>query len=656
MTKHTLGFCLNRYPDELLYSLFGRYQEVLRYPADNDLSQSLFGASTRAVVDFPSHLENFVSTLPSGHPFTVNQLINGGTLLPIYVPFSRHEQIALARNDMTHRNGMKIYGRLGILVNQRQENLKFCPLCVENDRKEFNETYWHRPHQCPGAEVCSTHQVLLERSHINPRNGGRPSYYFVAENEIQIVPARPIDLSNRKHIILLNIAQDISWLLNQENLAPGLNFLSQNYRRLLAEKGFAISSGRRIRNMTELVNCFEKFYGRELLQQLGCEIREGILESWLDRILQIGTSQKSLNPLYHLLLIRFLGYSAKDFFSLPLEIKPFGDGPWPCLNHACKFFNLPVIQEYQLIRYKDGRPRPQPTGLFKCGCGFSYYRLGPDKLPEDKFRYSGVVERGEQWEQKFTRYWNNSDVTLCEIIKIFRMREKALEQYAYHLKLDLYRQGTKGARPIDYSAQDLTQENASNIQKKYRDELLEAKSKNPDKTRSYFKKKYRKAYDFIYGNDRDWLNINFPSKKNKIRNPKKVIRRDWEEIDRELAVLVRDVGQRLRNDPSRPKRITVNVIGRQMGQSGRIQHNLSKLPLTKQSLDEFTETYAEAAMRRIDWTMKQFQEAGILPSRTLFIKKSGFGFGIGNAVSRSKEIQEAIDIALGKLESIFRQD
>jgi hypothetical protein len=110
------------------------------------------------------------------------------------------------------------------------------------------------------------------------------------------------------------------------------------------------------------------------------------------------------------------------------------------------------------------------------------------------------------------------------------------------------------------------------------------------------------------------------------------------------------------NDPTRPRRITVEKIGREIGRLGQIRHNLSKLPLTKQSLDEFTETDAEAAIRRIDWTMKQFQVAGVLPSRTLLVEKAGFSRGSGNAVSRSKEIQEAIDIALGKLESIFRQD
>ncbi len=652
MTKHTLGFCLNRYPDELLYSLFGRYQEVLRYPAEHDLPKSLFGTLVKAVVDFPSHLEDFVSTLPSGHPYNVNQLIDEGTLLPLYIPFARSEQIALTRNDMTYGNGMKIYARLGISKSQQQEKLKFCSFCVENDRREFDETYWHRSHQCVGMEVCSIHKIFLDRSHINPRTENRRSYYFVAENEIQAVPARPIDLSNSKHITLLNLAQDISWLLSQQNLAPGLDSLAQTYRRLLAEKGFSISSRGKVVSIDKLVKCFKEFYGREILQQLGCEIEEKIIERWLNQILQIGTRQTALNPLCHLLLIRFLGYSVKDFFDLPLEIKPFGDGPWPCLNHACKFFNSPVIEEYQLIRHKNGSSRRQPTGLFKCKCGFSYYRFGPDKVPEDRFRYSRVVEYGEQWEQKFTQFWSDPNITLFEIKRVFRMAGTTLEKYAFRLGLDLSRQGTKEVRSVDYSEKDLVKESIDDLRKKYREELLGVKLENSDKTRSYFREKHLKAYLFLYGYDRDWLDANFPANKNKVIPPKKLTVREWEEIDCELALLVRDAGQRLLNDTSRPKRITIEGISRKIGRRGQIRDNLSKLPLTKQSLDEFTETIAEAAIRRIHWTMKQFQEAGILPSRRLFVMKVSF-HSSENSVSHLKEVQEAIDSALAQLHSIL---
>jgi Tn7-like transposition protein D len=93
-------------------------------------------------------------------------------------------------------------------------------------------------------------------------------------------------------------------------LTPGFASLAQTYRRLLAEKGLATTSGLRIVNMTNLVDSFKEFYGEDILQQTGCEIRAEISDnSWFDQILQ--NRQRMCNPLYHLLLIRFLGYSGR---------------------------------------------------------------------------------------------------------------------------------------------------------------------------------------------------------------------------------------------------------------------------------------------------------------------------------------------------------
>lgn len=656
MTKHTLGFCLNRYPDELLYSLFGRYQEVLRYPAKEDLSKSLFGTVAYAVVDLPSHLDNFVGILPSGHSCTVDQLIDEGTLLPMYAPFARAEQIAAVRNAMAQGKSKGIYGRLGILINQQRENLKFCSLCAKDDRRKFGETYWHRLPQCPGVKVCHIHKVFLETSH-NERNS---FHYFVAENEIQVLPPRPVDLSNPQHVTLINIAEDISWLLSQRSLISRFDSLAQTYRRLLAERGLATGIGHQIRDMAELICGFEEFYGSEVLQQLGCEIRQEMSNTWLDRILRTGAIQQALNPLYHLLLVQFLGYSIKDFFNLCFEkdlsseSKPFGDGPWPCLNHTCKFFNAFVIEKYQLIRYKNGRCKPQPTGLFECEYGFSYYRIGPDKVAEDRFRYSGVTKHGEQWKQKFVRLWNDLDVSLGKLTEIFHVKEKALEKYAFQLGLTLPRQGTKGVRSINYLNEDLDEEDIFDKKKRYREELLKAISEYPNQTRSFFRKRYREAFDFLYGYDKSWLDISFPIKYRKGKKTQKTVRKNWEEFDRELAALVRNAGQSLLNDPLRPKRVTRGGIGRKIGQSWHLEHNLSRLPLTKQSLADSVETPAEAAIRRIYWVMKQFQEEGILPSRSLFVIKAGFSSKA--SILRLKEVQEAIDNALDKLHSMLGQN
>ena len=53
-------------------------------------------------------------------------------------------------------------------------SLKFCPVCANEDMKNFGVTYWHRIHQVPGVEACPEHKVWLkheklpDRPHVKP--------------------------------------------------------------------------------------------------------------------------------------------------------------------------------------------------------------------------------------------------------------------------------------------------------------------------------------------------------------------------------------------------------------------------------------------------------------------------------------------------------
>lgn len=40
----------------------------------------------------------------------------------------------------------------------------------------------------------------------------------------------------------------------------------------------------------------------------------------------------NINTIRHILIIRFLGVSIDDIFNKKYKYKPFGEGPWPCLN------------------------------------------------------------------------------------------------------------------------------------------------------------------------------------------------------------------------------------------------------------------------------------------------------------------------------------
>jgi len=114
--------------------------------------------------------------------YTVERFIDNHTLLPFYSPFCPRMRVEQVREDMGGNNPVGVHGRLGILAIPRPNQLRFCPLCAQEDKKQFGESYWHRLHQLPGVEVCPTHAVFLENSDA-PASYQEKSYDLISAQQ-----------------------------------------------------------------------------------------------------------------------------------------------------------------------------------------------------------------------------------------------------------------------------------------------------------------------------------------------------------------------------------------------------------------------------------------------------------------------------------------
>jgi hypothetical protein len=152
-----IGYFPKAHPDELLYSICARCFDRMGYPNKQALVQEIFGKRTvLACIELPSHLDNLIAVLPTGHHYTADQLIDYHTLLPFYGPFLPPARLNRVRQDMRGNNGPTIHMRIGSMASRvpLPRWLRFCTLCVHEDRKQFDECYWHRIHQIPGVVVC----------------------------------------------------------------------------------------------------------------------------------------------------------------------------------------------------------------------------------------------------------------------------------------------------------------------------------------------------------------------------------------------------------------------------------------------------------------------------------------------------------------------
>src|SRR5258708_11208884 len=361
-----IGVFPDPYPGEIFYSICARLCERAGYSKHRIAMRDIFGCeAVVASVMLPSHLDDLVARLPPGSAYTSDYLIEEHTLLPLYSPFLPSERLNRLRQDMHGRNGPSLHMRSGIMASRvpLPEWLRLCPQCVEEDKKRWGECYWHRVHQASGVEICPRHEMYVCDSYVRARNNKTRHEFGSADSALQgDVQYQPIQRDEHRHI-LLEIARDIDWLLCQRHLSGDHRLLHSRYRKLLAEDDLATYRGRV--EVSMLLHRFKSSYPPQLLKLLHCELEEHIMENWLLRLMR--SPHSSQHPLYHLLLIHFLGHSAESFFGLPMGDQPFGDGPWPCLNPTCDRYRQPHIRECHIAHTQYTRDRRAATFAGSCG-------------------------------------------------------------------------------------------------------------------------------------------------------------------------------------------------------------------------------------------------------------------------------------------------
>ncbi len=434
-------------PGELLYSVCARYASRVQYPSVETVNLEIFGSrSLAAVVDLPCHLSYLDTNLPSGHSLKPAKLIQEHTLLGFYSPFLPTERVRQIIAEMEGSNGAAVHKLAGVTASTIRcpDWLRFCPSCVEDEKRE-DECYWHRVHQVPGVLVCPTHCVFLENSTARARNRINHAAYTSAEQAVTTSVARAIQRSDPYHLILLNLARDIEWLLGQRDLSPGFGSIRAGLLNLLTEHRLA-SDGRRIKP-DKLVELLRGYYPKNLLEILQCDFDERKANNWPSRLVNHLHQDKVNHPLRHLLLIQALGQTAASFFDLCKResshtsqlSKPFGESPWPCLNPVCESFRQPVISAVTISKHWL-KPKT-PVGIFQCRCGFIYARNNPDRSPEDRFRFDNIKNYGSVWDRELRRLWKDLSISINKASQRLGVSDQTVKYQATRMGLKFPRCG-----------------------------------------------------------------------------------------------------------------------------------------------------------------------------------------------------------------------
>lgn len=151
------------FPDESLYSLAVRYHKLAANQGYRATSQELFGSYSRTCGSIlPCCLEALSERLRGA--FSVGELIERFTLLPLFLPFLDDEKGRDAAVLMGGNRGTGLKMALGITASRflQHASFRYCESCVREDILECGSAYWHRIHQASGTCICPRHSEVLQ--------------------------------------------------------------------------------------------------------------------------------------------------------------------------------------------------------------------------------------------------------------------------------------------------------------------------------------------------------------------------------------------------------------------------------------------------------------------------------------------------------------
>jgi hypothetical protein len=621
-----LSFFPKPYSDEILYSTLARYYIRSGNRSPKLTQQELFNSNHAiATVDLPSSLEVLAANLSLVSQITVEDLIRNYTLYPFYAAFlpqARSQQIFEA---MQSDQGEDIHNRIGIRASSIKlpKFFRFCPQCIENDRSQYGELYWHRVHQVPGVLVCPDHAEVLQSSAVLLQGFNRHEYHAASSDNCIPNQIRQ-NFSEKTLEVLLLLAQDVQFLLVNELPSKDISWFSKQYTLLLIEQGLATATGRV--HQRQLIDRFIYFYGRQALEVLDSTVDNNDDCNWLSNIVR--KHRKAFHPIRHLLMIRFLGVPIAEFFH-DRVYQPFGAGPWLCLNAAAKHFLKPVVTQLEISLCCNTK---KPVGTFSCSCGFVYCRTGPDRTEEDTRRIGKIKAVGGVWQRKLKHLVEVERAGLRKTARRLQVDPNTVTRYVKLLGLT---PGWQSSNPKQEKEVSQHSPDLETIRAGHRAawKLLQRQHRHASKTA--LRQLAPALYAWLYRNDREWLNQNSPARQ-PVAQKNRV---DWPSRDTQVLIEVQQVVQRLLA-AEKPIRITISRVAKAIGQLALIEQHLDKLPSVKTYLDSVTESIEDFQIRRVHWTAKQLDRQAEVIEPWKIIRMAGLRSNYSERVA--KAIEQAI--------------
>lgn len=388
------------YPDELVYSLLARYYERSGYIRYIFAAEDLFQSKTvRPDIEFvnqytPAALQMITKEI------TIEQVIEKHTMFPYYgrfLPKERRNKAfeALVQTQGNYHNLLPMPKR----KNGTDRFLRYCPLCVENDRKQYGETYWHRLHQLQGIKICPIHGCYLNDSDVMISGKTSPTLMSAETAILQKINC-PLFSENR---IELKIARYVADVFSSEIDLQGDITIGQFLHSRLENTPYRSIRGEQ-RNIALLHTDFTEYY-------------KNLSDNWFTELWQIQKvlTDHRVNFFEICLLALFLNIPAIDLVKMKLpeltQEQRFDEQIFKLHGQGLKYPEIAkrLNASYDTVKAigegRYGKYCKQHKKALKCGTkAYDWQQIDIDTLPLVKNAICKLQGKGNTRPKKVTAY------------------------------------------------------------------------------------------------------------------------------------------------------------------------------------------------------------------------------------------------------------
>ncbi|WP_313318684.1 TnsD family Tn7-like transposition protein [Pseudomonas sp.] len=565
-------------PEETIFGIVSRYHALTGHPTSGDTLIELLGRRCVTLgTAFPSGL-NVISKHLRLQVNTIEELIEGHTILPCFRPFMNLAHYTRIANSMATGTATNTKIALGLLASRvgAEDVPRFCPVCAGVDCETIGIATWYRAHQFPGVLVCPYHGVPLVAFDCLAQRLKRTQLFLPAAaakwSGKSNVPN--VDEQERERLVLVSRLIAQLFLLRTVPVNP-LTWRN-HYLAHLVDRGLATASMRVHQRalQSELLGFWDSL--RNLPPFDGIFARCNGEDSWLTSLYR--RPRATHHPLLHVLLIGFLAESIESFLwtDIPSLVTNSAADDRASAATECKIAELAA----------EGRSMRQVAK--EIGLSVNAVLVKAEKIGIGFMRRSkklDVTVRSQVWHALA------AGNAIADIVKTTGMSASTVNRI---LGAD---RGLQAQRTASLRVQR---------QAHARGKLRAVTGATPSVGFKALRTALGADFTWLYRHDRAWLQAQLPSTPRIVERTSSV---DWCIRDRAMAERVTlAVGEIL--EPSRrPTRLTLNEIGRFTGNASWLDKHLARLPRTAELLSQVLEPAAVFRARQLAWREKHTEDA-----------------------------------------------